>query len=67
MVQYLNIGDVISLKKPHPCGGSKWEIYRVGADIGVKWLNCGKKMFMTRSVLVKMMKIDSTLKYDTDS
>ena len=32
------VGDVIRMKKPHPCGSSEWEILRVGADFRLKWL-----------------------------
>ena len=30
------VGDVVKLKKPHPCGSSEWEILRVGADFRLK-------------------------------
>ncbi len=32
----LRIGDVVRLRKKHPCGGFEWEIVRVGADIGLR-------------------------------
>ena len=32
------IGDIIKLKKPHPCGSQEWEILRVGADFRLKWM-----------------------------
>lgn len=31
------VGDIVKLKKPHPCGSSEWEILRVGADFRLKW------------------------------
>ena len=31
------VGDVVTMKKPHPCGSKEWEILRVGADFRLKW------------------------------
>ena len=42
------VGDRITLKKKHPCGGSDWEVYRIGADIGMKCLTCERRMMLTR-------------------
>ena len=33
-------GDIVNLKKPHPCGSQEWEILRVGADFSLKCLGC---------------------------
>lgn len=41
-------GDIITLKKGHPCGENKWEIERVGADIKLKCLGCGKSIWLKR-------------------
>ena len=35
------VGDIVKLKKPHPCGSSEWEILRVGADFRLKCTGCG--------------------------
>ncbi len=42
------VGDRITLKRPHPCGGRDWEVYRIGADIGMKCLQCSRRMMLTR-------------------
>ena len=42
------VGDRITLKKKHPCGGSDWEVYRIGADIGMRCLTCERRMMLTR-------------------
>jgi len=42
------VGDLITLKKKHPCGGFEWEVYRIGADIGMKCLTCERRMMLTR-------------------
>ena len=35
------VGDIVKLKKPHPCGSQEWEILRVGADFRLKCMGCG--------------------------
>ena len=42
------VGERITLKKLHPCGGRDWEVYRIGADIGMKCLKCSRRMMLTR-------------------
>ena len=45
----LRLGDVVQLRKLHPCGGDTWRILRVGADIGVECLTCGHYVLVPRS------------------
>ena len=45
----VKLGDVVKLKKPHPCGANEWEIVRVGADIGLKCVGCERKVMLVRS------------------
>ncbi len=52
----LQIGDMIELRKPHPCGGRTWRILRVGADIGIECLTCH------RYVLVPRRRLESRIK-----
>ena len=42
MVLELRLGDVLRLKKAHPCGGDLWEVVRLGADIGVRCRKCDR-------------------------
>ncbi len=56
MVLEINIGDVVKLKKVHPCGGYEWRVVRVGADIGIKCLNCGRRILLERGVLERRVK-----------
>lgn len=42
------VGDIISLKKGHPCGENKWQIERLGADIKIKCLRCEKNIWLKR-------------------
>ena len=50
MQSYLDIrlGDVVRLKKPHPCGSYEWEVVRLGADIGLRCLGCGRRVLLPR-------------------
>ncbi len=41
-------GDVVRLKKPHPCGVNEWLVVRVGMDIGLECLGCGRKVRLVR-------------------
>lgn len=56
MVVELRLGDVVRLRKVHPCGGFEWEVVRVGADIGIRCLECQRRLMMARSALEKRMK-----------
>ena len=52
----LEIGDIITMKKPHACGESKWEVTRLGVDIGLKCLNCNHIIMIDRIELYKKIK-----------
>ena len=48
--------DIVIMKKPHPCGSNKWQIVRVGADIKIKCLNCGRTIMLERVEFNKKIK-----------
>ena len=50
------VGDVIRMKKPHPCGSSEWEILRVGADFRLEWQGCGHQVMVPRRLVEKNTK-----------
>ena len=50
------VGDIVKLKKPHPCGSSEWEILRVGADFRLKCTGCGHQIMIARKLLEKNVK-----------
>jgi hypothetical protein len=52
----LAVGDVVRLRKQHPCGGWEWEITRIGADIGLKCQTCGRRVMLPRSKVEKRIK-----------
>ena len=45
------LGDIVKLKKKHPCGSSEWEILRVGADFRLKCLGCGHQIMVSRKLV----------------
>jgi hypothetical protein len=51
------VGDVVRLKKPHPCGAVEWTIVRIGADIGMKCHGCGRRVLLPRRDLERRMKL----------
>ena len=44
----LAIGDVLRLRKAHPCGSHEWAVVRLGADIGLVCAGCGHRILMDR-------------------
>jgi hypothetical protein len=45
------LGDVVELKRAHPCGGREWLVDRVGADIGLRCRTCGRHVLLERRTL----------------
>jgi len=52
----VHIGDVVRLRKPHPCGGYDWTIVRLGADIGLRCSTCQHRVMLARSVFERRLK-----------
>jgi hypothetical protein len=52
----INIGERVQLRKTHPCGGDTWEVVRVGADIGLVCLTCGRRILLDRGTFNKRVK-----------
>jgi len=50
------LGDVVRLKKKHPCGSDEWQVVRLGADIGIKCLKCQRRVLIARSVFERRVK-----------
>jgi len=51
----IEVEDILTLKKFHPCGGQQWKVTRIGADIGMKCLKCG------HFVMVPRLKLERTI------
>ena len=52
----IQVGNVLKLKKPHPCGSSEWEVLRIGADFRLKCAGCGHQIMIPRPNLEKSVK-----------
>lgn len=48
MPMKLFVGDIVRLKKKHPCGGFDWEVLRTGADFRIKCTTCSRQVWITR-------------------
>lgn len=55
MIEF-HLGDIVRLKKKHPCGSCEWEILRVGADFRLKCIGCGHQVMMKRTLVEKSLK-----------
>lgn len=56
MVVEIKLGDIIRLKKQHPCGSDEWQVVRLGADIGIKCLKCHRRILLERGILERRIK-----------
>ena len=50
------VGDVVKMKKSHPCGSDEWEVIKVGADIKLKCCGCMHEIILKRSLVEKNTK-----------
>lgn len=50
------MGDVVRLRKQHPCGGYEWEVVRLGADIGIVCQTCQRRVLLPRREFEKRVK-----------
>lgn len=49
----LQLGDIIKMKKAHPCGSQEWKVLRVGADFRLQCMGCGHQVMMARRLVEK--------------
>lgn len=49
----LNVGDVITMKKPHPCGSKEFTLLRVGMDLKLRCNGCGHEIMAPRNKIEK--------------
>lgn len=50
----IQVGDVVKLKKKHPCGSFEWEVLRIGADFRLKCMGCGHQIMIPRKQVEKI-------------
>lgn len=52
----VRVGDVLTMKKKHPCGALTWQVLRIGADFKLRCTGCGHEIMSTRSNIEKSIK-----------
>ncbi|MBA4398400.1 MAG: DUF951 domain-containing protein [Chloroflexi bacterium] len=57
MLPDLRLKDVLRMRKSHPCGSFDWRVIRLGADIGLECLKCGRHILLTRRELSRRLKL----------
>ncbi len=55
-VEEIRIGDVVRMKKAHPCGSDVWTVTRIGADIKIRCSGCDRLVMMDRETFLKRRK-----------
>ena len=55
MVLYY-LGDIVKMRKKHPCGNDEWEVLRTGMDFRIKCLKCGRQVWLDRPSFEKGVK-----------
>lgn len=56
MLSDLELNDVVVMRKSHPCGSYEWKVVRLGADIGIECLKCGRRVLLPRRKLAHRIK-----------
>lgn len=52
----IQLGDIVRLRKPHPCGSYEWRVVRLGVDVGLVCQTCGRKILLPRGTFNKRLK-----------
>lgn len=52
----IHVGDVLQMKKTHPCGGKEWMVLRVGIDFRLRCQTCGREVMILRNKAEKSIK-----------
>jgi len=56
MYEEVGLGDVVRMRKVHPCGSYQWEVVRLGADIGIRCSGCGRRVLLPRRQFIRQVK-----------
>ncbi|RME06082.1 MAG: DUF951 domain-containing protein [Anaerolineae bacterium] len=56
MLPELQLNDIVRLRKAHPCGSYEWRVLRLGADIRLECLGCGRLIMLPRRQLARRVK-----------
>lgn len=55
-MEELRLDDEVQMRKAHPCGSDRWTVIRIGADVKIKCMGCGRVVMMDRATFVKRRK-----------
>lgn len=55
-MEEIRLGDVVQMRKAHPCGSDQWTVIRIGADVKIKCLGCERVVMMDRALFLKRRK-----------
>lgn len=53
----VQIGDILTMKKPHPCGSKQWKVLRTGMDFKLKCMGCGHEVMLPRAKAEKNIRV----------
>lgn len=53
----IHLGDIVRLRKQHPCGSTDWEVVRLGTDVGLVCQGCGRRILLPRGTFNKRYKL----------
>jgi len=56
MFVQIHLGDIVRLRKPHPCGSYEWEVVRLGTDVGLVCQGCQRRIMLPRGTFNKRLK-----------
>ena len=56
MIPVYHLGDIVQTRKPHACGGDRWEVLRIGMDFRIKCLECGSVVMLPRRKFERAVK-----------
>jgi hypothetical protein len=57
MYEDIRLGDLVRMRKAHPCGSFQWEVVRLGADIGIRCSRCGRRVLLPRRQFTRQVKM----------
>lgn len=59
------VGEIIVLKRGHPCGANEWQILRVGMDFRLKCMGCGRQIMVPRKLVEKNLRMPKEKKKES--
>ncbi len=66
MLPDLELNHILKLRKTHPCGEDRWKVIRLGADIKIECLGCGRQVMLPRRKLARSLKTNLSLEEKKD-